>query len=165
VPELISFSLPDDDVVLVEVESDGPEISPVSRGGDVIRSAATSLDGALRHVRKAASAALANFRDMDVRPDEVQVEFGVKLNAQAGAVIAKTGVEGHLKIKLTWTRELEPEPRREEEAGAEAGAASGAGTGPGAAAGAGVGLGAAAGAEAGAGVGLGAAAGAEAADS
>ncbi|MEU4447023.1 CU044_2847 family protein [Actinosynnema sp. NPDC050801] len=145
-PELISFSLPDDDVVLVEVESDGPEISPVSRGGDVIRSAATSLDGALRHVRKAASAALANFRDMDVRPDEVQVEFGVKLNAQAGAVIAKTGVEGHLKIKLTWTRELEP--RREEEAGAEAGAASGAGTGPGAEAGAGLGLGAAGGAEA-----------------
>jgi hypothetical protein len=106
VPELISFALPGDDVVLVEVEADGPEISPVSRGGDVIRSAATSLDDALRQVRKAASTALANFREMDVRPDEVQVEFGVKLTAQAGAVIAKTGVEGHLKIKLTWTRDL-----------------------------------------------------------
>ncbi|MFE9747267.1 CU044_2847 family protein [Saccharothrix saharensis] len=118
-PELISFSLPDDDVVLVEVEADGPEISPVSRGGDVIRSAATSLDDALRHVRKAASTALANFREMDVRPDEVQVEFGVKLTAQAGAVIAKTGVEGHLKIKLTWTRDLTPVREEETEVSAD----------------------------------------------
>ncbi|MEV8440582.1 CU044_2847 family protein [Actinosynnema sp. NPDC051121] len=117
-PELISFALPDDDAVLVEVEADGPEISPVSRSGDVIRSAATSLDDALRHVRKAASTALANFREMDVRPDEVQVEFGVKLTAQAGAVIAKTGVEGHLKIKLTWTRDLAPGREEEVEASA-----------------------------------------------
>lgn len=106
--ELMSFPLdgdsPDGDVVLVEVDSDGPEISPVSRAGEVITSAAASFDGALAQVRKAASKAVASFRDMDVRPDEVQVEFGVKLNAQAGAVIAKTGVDGHLKVKLTWQR-------------------------------------------------------------
>lgn len=60
---------------------------------------------------------MANFREMEVRPDEVQVEFGVKLSAQAGAVIAKTGVEGHLKIKLTWTRDLRPEPEEESEPG------------------------------------------------
>ena len=103
--ELMSFPLDDETAVVVEVESDGPEISPVSRAGDVIKSAATSFDGALAHVRKAASIALASFRDMELRPDEVQVEFGVKLNAQAGAVIAKTGVDGHLKIKATWRRE------------------------------------------------------------
>ncbi|ANZ41572.1 hypothetical protein BBK82_42095 [Lentzea guizhouensis] len=110
-PELISFRLPDDEVVLVEVTADGPEISPVSRGGNVIRSAAASLEDAMRQVRVAASTALASFREMEVRPDEVQVEFGVKLNAEAGAVIAKTGVEGHLKVKLTWGRL----PRVEEE--------------------------------------------------
>jgi hypothetical protein len=114
--ELMSFPLDGDgeDTVLVEVDSDGPEISPVSRTGDVIRSAATSFDGALMQVRKAASKAVASFRDMEVRPDEVQVEFGVKLNAQAGAVIAKTGVDGHLKVKLTWQRGA-PTRRVEEE--------------------------------------------------
>lgn len=39
----------------------------------------------------------------------VQVEVGVKLTARAGAVIAKTGAEGHLETKLTWTRDLGPE--------------------------------------------------------
>ena len=102
--ELISFPLDHHDAVLVEVEADEPEISPVSRTGDVIDSAATSFDGALVHVRKAASTALALFRDMEVRPDGVQVEFGVKLTAQAGAVIAKTGMDGHLKITLAWQR-------------------------------------------------------------
>ena len=108
-PELISFPLPDDEVLLVEVEAEGPEISPVSRAGNVIRSATTSFEEAMRHVRVAASTALASFREMDVRPDEVQVEFGVKLNAEAGAVIAKTGVEGHLKVKLTWGRSVRAE--------------------------------------------------------
>jgi len=30
------------------------------------------------------------------------VEFGVRLTAEAGAVIAKSSVEGHLTVKLTW---------------------------------------------------------------
>lgn len=101
-PELMSFPLDGEDAVLVEVDLDGPQIGPVSRSGDLIRSAATSFDGALAHVRKAASIALANFREMDVRPDDIEVEFGVKLNAEAGAIIARTGGEGHLKVKLTW---------------------------------------------------------------
>jgi hypothetical protein len=46
-----------------------------------------------------------------------RVEFGVKRSARAGAVIAKTGV-GHLKIKLSWTRDLRPEPGEEPEPGA-----------------------------------------------
>jgi hypothetical protein len=30
------------------------------------------------------------------------IKFGVKLDAEVGAVIAKTGVEGHFEVKLTW---------------------------------------------------------------
>ena len=108
-PDLIRFPLDEQSGVLVELDSivdsgtasDRPEIGPVSRG-DVIRSATTSFDDALTHVRKAAAIALAKFSDMEIGPDAVEVEFGVKLNAEAGAVIARTGMEGHLKVKLTW---------------------------------------------------------------
>jgi len=58
------------------------------------------LDAALASVRLAAEsihAALA-----DINPEEVKVEFGLKLEAEAGAVIAKTGVEGHFTVSLTW---------------------------------------------------------------
>jgi len=36
---------------------------------------------------------------------EVQVEFGVKLDVEAGALIAKTGVEATINVTLTWERE------------------------------------------------------------
>src|ERR1700753_2873183 len=97
---LTRWELGDGDDVLVEVEPAGPEISPVSRSGDVIESAGVTLGAALGHVRRAATVVVAEFRDMTERPDEVQVEFGVRLTAQAGAVIAKTGVDGHLNVTL-----------------------------------------------------------------
>jgi hypothetical protein len=117
--ELIRFPLDDESAVLVEsgsvADSERPEIGPVSRTGDLVRSATTTFDDALTHVRKAAAIALAKFKDMEVGPDTVEVEFGVKLNAEAGAVIARTGGEGHIKVKLTWgaphaAEEDDPEP-------------------------------------------------------
>jgi hypothetical protein len=54
-------------------------------------------------VRSAAVSALRTFRDKSLDPDEVSLEFGVKFNATAGAVIAKTSGEGHLTVKLVWS--------------------------------------------------------------
>lgn len=102
--ELKRFDLDGADFVLVEVDTDGPDISPVSRSADVIEAATASFGTALGHVRAAASVALARFREMDTRPDEIALEFGVKLTTEAGAVIAKTAAEGHLKVCLTWRR-------------------------------------------------------------
>jgi hypothetical protein len=102
--ELTRFDLHDGDYVFAEVDADGPTISPVSRGGDVLQSATASFGSALRHIRTAAEEALTTLRDMDARPDGVELEFGVKLNAAAGAVIARTGADGHFTVKLTWHR-------------------------------------------------------------
>ncbi|MBE1491755.1 CU044_2847 family protein [Plantactinospora soyae] len=102
--ELKRFDLDGVDFVLVEVDADGPDISPVSRTADVVEAATTSFGTALSHVRAAASVALTRFREMDTQPDEIQLEFGVKLTTEAGAVIAKTAAEGNLKVYLTWRR-------------------------------------------------------------
>jgi hypothetical protein len=110
VSELTRFELQDGEYVFAESATDGPSISPVSRGGDVLQSATASFGSALRHVRTAADEALTTLREMDARPDGVELEFGVKLNAEAGAVIARTGAEGHFKIKLTWNRDAAAEP-------------------------------------------------------
>ncbi|NMO49953.1 hypothetical protein HH310_01920 [Actinoplanes sp. TBRC 11911] len=104
-PELTRFELRDGEYVFAESEPDGPSISPVSRAGDVLKSATAPFGSAMRHVRDAAEEALAALRDMDTRPDTVELEFGVKLNAEAGAVIARTGAQGHFKVKLVWKRD------------------------------------------------------------
>ncbi len=89
--------------VLVEADGPQPGARPVARGGNSLVRAGQTLDEALVGIRTAAESALAVFRDGALRPDGVELEFGVKLSAEAGAVIAKTAVEGHLVVRLSWS--------------------------------------------------------------
>lgn len=102
--ELMRFDLTGGGSVLVEVDDDERGVVRAARTRGAVESAATSLSVALTGVRDAAAEALRQFREMATAPDEVQLEFGVRLNAEAGAVIAKTSAEGHLTVTLTWSR-------------------------------------------------------------
>lgn len=102
--ELARFMLEDGGSVLIEVD-DEPGVRRVARQGQLLAEAKASFEAALSGVRDAALAALSQFTSMPRQPDEVALRFGVKIDVQAGAVIAKTGVEGQLEVKLTWKRE------------------------------------------------------------
>jgi hypothetical protein len=39
------------------------------------------------------------------RPDEAEVEFGISLDAEAGALLAKASTGAQIKVKLKWTIE------------------------------------------------------------
>ncbi|WP_433467392.1 CU044_2847 family protein [Spirillospora sp. CA-128828] len=94
--------------IVVESDDQEPGFQSVSRAGDLIYDAAGRFEDAFQNVRDAAEAALASLRGGALNPDTVELEFGVKLNAAAGAVIAKTSVEGHLKVKMTWGQPARP---------------------------------------------------------
>ncbi|HEX5496157.1 MAG TPA: CU044_2847 family protein [Mycobacteriales bacterium] len=104
VTDLARFELADGGSVVVEVE-EAPGISRVSRQGRIFEAAGESFDQALTQVRDAASTALRQFQTMSRRPDEVVLKFGVKLDAEVGAMIAKTTLEGNLEVTLTWWAE------------------------------------------------------------
>jgi hypothetical protein len=87
-------------VVLVE-ENDGADLERVGLL-DRVRPAAQRLESALTQVRPAVNAALAAVRGLPSAPDEVEVEIGVKLTAEAGAIIARTATEGHVVLRLVW---------------------------------------------------------------
>ncbi len=105
--ELVRFDLETGGTVIVEVE-DEPGVGRAGRQGGVLREAQRSLEGALSDVRGAAAAALGQFQKMASQPDEVEITFGVKLDAQAGALIAKTGMQGHFEVKLKWSGKAPP---------------------------------------------------------
>ncbi|NEB74195.1 hypothetical protein G3I40_02905 [Streptomyces sp. SID14478] len=73
----------------------------VARGGGPLRATQT-FESALDSVRTAAESALRVLRDGTLAPDGVEIEFGVKLSAEAGAVITKGAAEGHLVVRLSW---------------------------------------------------------------
>lgn len=94
-----------DGAVVVEVDVREPGFQSISRTpGQVIHDVQGRFEDALENVRNAAASALKKFQDGVLDPDGVEIEFGVKFNAEAGAVIAKTSAEGHLAVKLTWSR-------------------------------------------------------------
>ena len=95
----------DDGSVVVEVGSHEPGFQAISRKpGEIIYDAKGRFEDALENVRSAAISAVKKFRDETLNPNQVEIEFGVNLNAMAGAVIAKTSAEAHLTVKLTWSR-------------------------------------------------------------
>ncbi|MER6343937.1 CU044_2847 family protein [Streptomyces sp. NPDC001595] len=99
---LVEFKTEDGALIVVEAADDESGARLVSRG-DGPAQAARTFEGALGGVRAAAESALRVFRDGTLQPDSVELEFGVKLTAEAGAVIAKGAAEGHLIVKLSWS--------------------------------------------------------------
>jgi hypothetical protein len=99
--DLAAFELADGGAVLVEVDQNEGVVQ-VGQKGEILRTVGKTFEEALSHVRDAAVSALTQFQSMARQPDEVELKFGVKLDAEVGAVIAKTGVEGQLEVTLTW---------------------------------------------------------------
>lgn len=101
--EYIRYDLESGGQVLVQ-PAEGAGIQLTSRSGRAVDATTTAFGNALAGVRAAADEALAEFRRMAEGPESIEIEFGVVLSAEAGAVIAKTGLEGHLKVTLSWQR-------------------------------------------------------------
>jgi hypothetical protein len=71
------------------------------RGGNTVATLDERLDTALAKVRPAALNVLHTFTDLNL--DNCEIEFGISLDAEAGAIIAKTSATAHFTVKLAWT--------------------------------------------------------------
>ena len=100
--KLVEFTTEDGVTVVVETADPATGTRLVSRGENPAAQATRTFEGALDSVRAAAHSALSVFRDGALRPDSVELEFGVKLSAEAGAIIAKGAAEGQLVVRLGW---------------------------------------------------------------
>ncbi|MCL7380569.1 CU044_2847 family protein [Streptomyces sp. 35G-GA-8] len=104
------------DGTALRVEVDGLDAGGIDRVGhrpasDVVRGSAETLREALTHVRPALEEVARTVRDMELRPDSVTVEFGIKLSAEAGVVVAKAATEANFTVTLNWDgRERTGEP-------------------------------------------------------
>ena len=102
---LIEFPLEDGTTMLVEI--DEPEqggLVKASRTGDVIVKAQQTLEKALENVQPAAQFVIQQLRKLHDSPDEIQVAFGLKLSAEAGAVLAAAGAEANYTVTLKWAK-------------------------------------------------------------
>jgi hypothetical protein len=107
---LVEFPLQDGGVILVQV--DEAAAGPVTRGlGDrrlVTEQAHQTFEQAIARVQPAAQALISRLRALADTPDEVGVEFGLELSAEAGAFIAAASSTANFKVTLSWRRVSPP---------------------------------------------------------
>lgn len=107
---LVEFPLQDGGGILVQVnEAAG---GPVTRGlGDrrlAAEQAQQTFEQAIARVQPAAQALISRLRALADSPDEVGVEFGLELSAEAGAFIAAASSTANFKVTLSWRRSSPP---------------------------------------------------------
>ena len=101
---LVEFPLDNETVIVVEIPE--PRTGVARAGlGDAVARAKRSLGQALAIIRPVAQGVLDKIRSLPDPPDEVQVEFGLKLHAEVGAVLAASATEAHYRVTLTWRKE------------------------------------------------------------
>ena len=108
--ELVRFQVRGDQSVIAEVDpvddhllEDDPEgFRPVGRGNRTA-DLGEVFESRLGQIRDAAEAALEVLRGA-AAPDEIKLSLGIKLTQEAGAIIARTALEGNLGVELLWKR-------------------------------------------------------------
>jgi hypothetical protein len=111
---LIDFNMDDGGKLVVEVE-DVMFSSGAMRGGlssDIMVKAEQTFESALARIKPAVRAIAASIHDVYHPADEVEVTFGIKLSAEAGAIITSTSTEANFEVKLKWKCLPDPAPRQ-----------------------------------------------------
>ncbi|WP_196218095.1 CU044_2847 family protein [Streptomyces blattellae] len=90
--------------VRVEVSEETDGIVRVARPGQVAAVAQESLQQSLDRIRPVAAAVWEKLRHLPQTPDRVCVEFGIKLSAEAGVIVARGATEANFVVTLEWSR-------------------------------------------------------------
>jgi hypothetical protein len=102
---VVEVPVSDADAILVEVDDEAASgLVRSGRTGHAVLAATESFEAALDRFRPMAQALVSRFRDLADLPDQITIEFGIKLSVDAGLVIAHTASEAHFKVILQWPR-------------------------------------------------------------
>jgi len=102
---LIEYPLEAGGSILVEVNEDAFGVVPASPNDGVVKATQT-FESALEKVRPVAQAILDKLKTgLSEAPNEIEVEFGLKMSAVAGVVVASATVEANYSVTLKWKRD------------------------------------------------------------
>ena len=112
---VVQFDSGDNETILVEIFSP-KNTDDIDEGATLTRSgtARGAFDGysaieqfAIKDITNGIKPLLqgisAAVREVDIRPDELELSFGIKLTASAGVVLTKLGSEATINLKMKWT--------------------------------------------------------------
>ena len=101
-PQTLSFTLPDGSSVAVEtIDASGDGgLRRIGRGGEA-EQAQSGFAEAVGRIGPAAQVLLDSLKGLN-SPEEINLEFGLKFSARAGAIIASADSEAVFKVAIKW---------------------------------------------------------------
>ena len=102
--KIISYELDTGETIAVEVAVAPAEAERIAaRGTDVVESAGQKFSDALKTAQRAATEVVEAFTQ-GVRPDELEVTFGLKMGGKLGVIVTEATTEANFQIKVRWVR-------------------------------------------------------------
>ena len=94
----------DEEVILVELTPVAGVRSVNLSTTDMLEKSKEAMDHAMRSISGMAKKTVKAVKEIPVseRPTTISVAFGLKLNAEGNAVVAKAGMEATLNVTMTW---------------------------------------------------------------
>lgn len=96
--------------VLVEVAEPAAG-GPVTRGGRpaaMISDAGESLEQVLGRIGPVVQGVVSKLRESADWPEQVEVEFAVKISADSNVIIARAGGEANFRVLMRWSKGQAP---------------------------------------------------------
>ena len=103
---------PEEYPILVDF-SPAPGVRGVARISkeELVEKSKIAIETAMFTMRLMAARAVETIKKIKVseRPNKVEMEFGLTLDTEAGALVAKVGAEAAIKVTMTWEKKEEKE--------------------------------------------------------
>lgn len=106
---IVEYKMQDGGSIFAEVDVPDTGIGQVSRADGVVEAAKT-FDEALDQITPAAETIITKLRHLATSPDEIGVEFGIKLSGKFGALIASAEGEANFTVTLSWKPDAAANP-------------------------------------------------------
>jgi hypothetical protein len=97
-----------DDSILIEFTRAGQGGTvPVAwfslgRKPDLAKKSNEAMEKAMDTIRKMADKVNSNIQTIQNKPSSIEMEFGIKFDAEVGAIVAKVTAEASMTVKLVW---------------------------------------------------------------
>ncbi|MGD0339515.1 MAG: CU044_2847 family protein [Bacteroidota bacterium] len=97
-----TFTIEENSPILVELTSRPGVQKTALLPADIAEKSAKALENAMNTIHSMAQRITNTMDALVKKPSQVELEFGIKLDVESGALIAKAGAEAHLNVKLIW---------------------------------------------------------------
>ncbi|WP_017591220.1 CU044_2847 family protein [Nocardiopsis potens] len=101
--EIVRFDNEEGAAVLVEAAGSSPQMRDVS-GRDILRDSDQTIQRILGRVRDLSALVVREMRGVAAEADELSVQLGMKISAEADVFLAKATGESSIQVTITWRR-------------------------------------------------------------